>query len=193
MLVVGPSGSGKSVFVNKLINNHHQLFDQTYAKVVWCYGIWQSFYETLPYHMHEGAPSKELLDQGNMVLVVDDMMYEAQDIMAAVFTKTSHHKNICCIFLTQNLFMQGSYARTISLNAHYLILMKNTRDRAQITHLARQVYPHKARFLVDAYNDATTQPFSYLMIDFKPQTEEDMRVQTGILPDEQGYAYRIKL
>ena len=193
MLVVGPSGSGKSVLVNNLIQNRDTLLDRKYSKVVWCYGIWQDFYETLPYTMHEGPPSQEILDAGNMILVVDDMMNSAQDLMAAVFTKTSHHKNICCIFLTQNLFVKGVHSRTISLNAHYLILMKNSRDRAQISHLARQVYPNNSRFLVDSYNDATAKPYSYLMLDFKQETPENLRVVTGILPNEDGFAYSQKL
>ena len=193
MLVVGPSGSGKSVFVNKLIANHEQLFTKKYTNIVWCYGIWQDFYKSLPYTMHEGAPSEEMLSQGNMILVVDDMMHEAQDIMAAVFTKTSHHKDICCIFLTQNLFMKGEYSRTISLNAHYLVLMKNSRDRAQINYLARQVYPSNSKFLVDSYSDATSSPYSYLLLDFKQETCEERRVVTGVLPGEQPFAYRQKL
>jgi ABC-type oligopeptide transport system ATPase subunit len=193
MLVVGPSGSGKSVFVNDLIQNRRALFDGEYSRVIWCYGIWQNFYETLPYEMLKGAPSEDLLQTGNMILVVDDMMDEAQDIMSAVFTKVSHHNNICCIFLTQNLFMKGKHSRTISLNAHYLILMKNTRDRAQISHLARQVYPHNSRFLTEVYNDATLTPYSYLLLDFKPQTAENMRVLTGILPSQQPFAYHPKV
>jgi hypothetical protein len=71
--------------------------------------------------------------------------------------------------------------------------MKNTRDRAQISHLARQVYPHNSKFLIEAYNDATQNPFSYLILDFKPQTPEAMRVLTGILPDQQPFAYRPKV
>ena len=143
--------------------------------------------------MHEGAPTEEMLSTGNMILVVDDMMHEAQDIMAAVFTKASHHKDICCIFLTQNLFMKGEYSRTISLNAHYLVLMKNSRDRAQINYLARQVYPSCPKFLVEAYCNATASPYSYLILDFKQETNEDRRVVSGILPWEQGFAYKQKL
>lgn len=189
MLVVGPSGSGKSVFVDKLIKNRRLLFSQHQQRVVWCYGIWQKFYENLPYEMHKGAPSEAILNSGNLVLVVDDMMDEAQDLMSAVFTKVSHHNNISCIFLTQNLFPKGKYSRNISLNANYLVLMKNVRDRAQISHLARQVYPHNSCFLVEAYQDATSEPYTYLMLDFKPETLDERRILTGILPGERAFAY----
>lgn len=193
MLVVGPSGSGKSVLVEKMLRHRHELFDSGTEKVVWCYGIWQKFYEKLPYEMHLGVPDDKLLSQSNYTLVVDDMMDEAQDIVSVIFTKVSHHNAINCIFLTQNLFPKGRQSRNISLNAHYIVLMKNTRDKAQISHLARQVYPHNSKFLVDSYFDATIQPYSYLFLDFKPQSDEGMRVRTGILPGEEHYAYRMKL
>ena len=48
--------------------------------------------------------------------------------------------------------------RTISLNAHYLILFKNPRDASQINHLAKQMYPTKSKFMVEAYRDATLPP-----------------------------------
>ena len=43
------------------------------------------------------------------------------------------------IFLTQNLFHKNKHMRTISLNAHYLVLFKNPRDVEQFTTLARQM------------------------------------------------------
>lgn len=193
MLVVGPSGSGKSVFVNRLLQNSGLLFDKSYDKVIWCYGIWQKFYQELPYQMNDGLPSDELLNTGNFTLVVDDLMDEAQETVSAIFTKVSHHNNINCIFLTQNLFPKGRHSRNISLNAHYIVLMKNTRDKAQISHLARQVYPQNSKFLVDAYHDATLMPYSYLFLDFKPETDEKNRVRTGLFPSEEHFAYRQKI
>lgn len=189
MLVVGPSGSGKSVFVNKLIQSRKELFSKHYKRVVWCYGIYQSFYDGLGYEMHKGLPNDNFLDVGNMILVVDDMMNEAQDLMSSIFTKISHHKNIACIFLTQNLFPKGNRSRDISLNAHYIVLMKNTRDKQQIWNLARQTHPHNPKFLADVYNDATLDPYSYLVIDFKQQTNEAHRLKTGILPGQRPYRY----
>lgn len=189
MLVVGPSGSGKSQFVNKLIQSRNDLFSPTHKDVVWCYGIWQDFYKSLPYKMHKGAPTTEILSRGDFILVVDDQMDEAQELMSQIFTKISHHNNISCIFLTQNLFPNGRYSRNISLNANYLVLMKNVRDKAQISYLARQVYPGNSKFLIDVFNDATVRPFTYLFMDFKPDTEDAYRILTGILPTEKGYRY----
>jgi UDP-N-acetyl-D-mannosaminuronic acid transferase (WecB/TagA/CpsF family) len=41
----------------------------------------------------------------------------------------------------QNLFHRGKHHRTISLNAHYMVVFKNPRDVLQIMALANQMYP----------------------------------------------------
>ena len=126
-----------------------------------------------------------------MILVIDDLMQQAKSssIVSDIFTKHSHHKNISCICLLQNLFPKGVEMRNISLNANYIMLMKNTRDRGQIRHLARQVYPGRSKFLVDAFEDATMDPYGYLLLDFRNTTPEEIRVRSGIFPGEKMVAY----
>jgi hypothetical protein len=83
--------------------------------------------------------------------------------------------------------------RNISLNSNYIVLMKNSRDRAQVTHLARQMYPGKSGFLTAAYEDATKHAtYSYLLLDFKNTTPENLRVRSGIFPGEAMYVYNPK-
>lgn len=74
--------------------------------------------------------------------------------------------------------------RTISLNAHYIILLKNPRDKSQILHLARQMFPFKPNILVEAYEDCTRNPYGYIKADLTNDTPEDYRLQTRIFPDE---------
>ena len=107
-----------------------------------------------------------------------------------IFTKYSHHKNLSVIYLTQNLFHQGLGQRDISLNAHYIVVFKNPRDRPQISHFARQLYPDNPKFIQEAYNDATNIPHGYLLIDLKQRTEETCRVRACIFPDDEiNYVY----
>jgi hypothetical protein len=110
--------------------------------------------------------------------------------MAMIFTKYSHHSNISCIYIMQNLFPKGKEARNISLNTKYLFLMKNTRDRAQIGHLARQMYPGYSKYMVSSYEYATTAPFSYLLVDLCPETPEDIRLRTGVFPGDVMTVYK---
>lgn len=192
MLVCGSSGSGKSVFTQKLLMSG--MLSNAPRRIVWCYGVASACQnmESVGIECQAGLPSEALLAEGNMTLILDDLMEEAKSssLVSDIFTKYSHHNSITCICLLQNLFPKGSQMRNISLNSNYIVLMKNSRDRAQITHLGRQMYPGKSRFLTAAYDDATSEkPYSYLLLDFRNTTEEKMRVRTGLLPGEQMYAY----
>jgi hypothetical protein len=190
MLVCGPSGSGKSVFTQKLLDS--DVMDP--GRIVWCYGVWQPTFDdpsNRAIEYHQGLPTEDLLSQGNMTLIIDDLMQQAKSssVVSDIFTKYSHHKDITCICLMQNIFPKGSEMRNISLNANYIVLMKNTRDAAQIGHLSRQVYPGNSKFLIQSYEDATKEPYSYLLVDFRNTTPKEGRVRTGILDGEVAYAY----
>ena len=93
------------------------------------------------------------------------------------------------MYLTQNLFYKSKQTRTMSLNAHYIVLFKNPRDAMQISTLGRQMYPGQNKFLVEAFKNATEKPFGYLLLDLKPDTDEKYRVRTNIFPDERQYVY----
>ena len=76
------------------------------------------------------------------------------------------------ILITQNLFHQAKHCKDISLNAKYIVLLKNNRDKNQFTHLAREVYPGESASLYKAYLEATNKPHGYLVLDFS-QDEND--------------------
>ena len=88
--------------------------------------------------------------------------------------------------MTQNLFDKNKYARTISLIAYYLVLFKNPRE-ANL--LARQMYPNASKFAIEAYKDATSAPYGYLLIDLKPDQDERCRLRTNVFPGETQFAY----
>ena len=100
------------------------------------------------------------------------------------FTKGSHHRNLSIIYIVQNIFHQGKEMRNISLNAHYIALFKSPRDKQQISMLARQVNPGKVQEFMRSYEDATSRPHGYLMLDLKPTTSDQDRLKTNILPGE---------
>jgi len=62
--------------------------------------------------------------------------------------------------------------------------MKNPRDKSQIMHLATQMYPRNSRFFIDAYNDATEKPYSYIKLDLTPNTPDKFRLSTRLTPEE---------
>ena len=110
--------------------------------------------------------------------------------MAELFTVSAHHENTSVIFVTQNLFFQDKFYRTACLNAQYLILFRSPRSINQITHLARQLYVgEKAKKMVNAFVDATEQPYSNFIVDLKPDTPSCVRLRSNVLPDE-GFPFQ---
>jgi len=160
-------------------------------RVVYCYGEYQQLFRKYPrVTFHEGLPNVDDFDGSEPVLlIVDDLMNETDDSVANLFTKGSHHRNISVAFLVQNIFHKNKHIRTISLNAHYMVLFKNPRDASQFASLARQMYPNKSAFAVEAYKDATKEPYSYLFVDLRPEQDENLRLRTNVFPDETGYVY----
>ena len=100
-----------------------------------------------------------------MILILDDQINNLKSDVVDIFCVHSHHQKMTVILLVQTLFMPCKEFRTISLNSHYIILMKNTRDRSSISQLAKQVFPYKTRFLTDSYIDATQEPFSHMILE----------------------------
>jgi uncharacterized membrane protein YheB (UPF0754 family) len=186
MMICGPTSSGKTVLTRKILKNMDTVIDTKFTEIIWCYSQWQDIYEELEKEFkikfYNGLPdSKDIPDDKlPRLLISDDQMREADERLVDIFTKFSHHKNMSVIFIVQNLFHQKKGQRDISLNAMYLILMKNPRDAAQITHLARQLYPTNPAYVQEAYKDATRKPHSYLLIDLRQDTDELMRYRANI-------------
>jgi hypothetical protein len=126
------------------------------------------------------------------LIMLDDLLTEVYSKQVyTLFTKGCHHRNISVLLITQNLFHQGTYCRDISLTTKYLVLLKNTRDKQQFTHLARQVYPENSQSLHEAYLDATDKAHGYLMLDFVQDTDDKLRYRTRIFPDEHPIVFSV--
>ena len=46
--------------------------------------------------------------------------------------------------------------------------------------------------MIEAYEDATSIPYTYLVIDLKPATDDKMRLRSGVFPDDTHYVYTPK-
>jgi len=190
-MVVGPTSCGKTRFVFRLIDNAVSMLEPPPSKIMYCYGEYQQLFCQYPRVIfHEGLPDMDNFDgREPILLIVDDLMQETNETIANLFTKGSHHRNVSVLFLVQNLFPKNKFARTISLNAQYMVLFKNPRDASQFQNLARQMYPKKSQFAVEAYKDATREPYSYLVVDLRAEQNEDLRLRASIFPGETHYVY----
>jgi len=80
--------------------------------------------------------------------------------VSELFTKDSHHGNISLVLITQNLFHQGPSC-DISLNSKYIVVFKNPRDKTQIVHFFRQVFPKNISSFHKTYLDICKDPHTY--------------------------------
>ena len=195
-IVAGPTGCGKTTFVTRLLRNSSTMIDPSPERVTWYYGEWQSADENLDIpnmRLEEGLPTSFDASKRNIV-VLDDLMAETDERVTNLFTKKSHHCNTSVIYLVQNLFPKNKESRTISLNSQYIVVFKNPRDVSQMTTLAKQMYPGRVKFVQEAFADATSTPYGYILVDLKQDTPEDLRLRTSILPDDAvQYVYMPKV
>ena len=194
MIVSGPSNSGKTYFVKTLIENVEKVISQKIENIVYIYACWQPLYDDLlksrNINFVEGIPTSlcddDLLPVNkNNLLIIDDLMNDASNNVEVqnVFTKYVHHRNLSCLYLVQNLFFQGKVSRTINLNTNYLVLFKNPRDKYQVMLMARQMFPGKSAFFMECFEDATSVPYGYLLVDYKARTPDHLRLRTDLLSD----------
>lgn len=158
--MIGPTSSGKSSFIKKFLNDRYNLINIKIDEIVYCLPEGQIVDESIPYtHLHRGIPDISMFnDLKPRIVIIDDLMREANADVADLFTKGSHHFNISIFFVMQNVFSQGKGKRDISLNAHYIVCFKNPRDRQQIKFLAKQISPDNPKYIQEAFNDATSKP-----------------------------------
>lgn len=196
LVISGPSNCGKTFFVKSIIEKASTIISTKIDNIVYIYSCWQPLYNQLlqirKITFVNGIPeslSDDVLlppDKNNL-LIIDDVMNTASNSIEVqnVFTQYVHHRNLSCMYLVQNLFMQGKSSRTISLNTNYLILFNNPRDKYQISVLGRQMFPGNTKYFLEAFNDATSAPYGYLLIDYKSKTPDYLRLRTNLLSDRQ--------
>lgn len=188
IILAGPSGCGKSTFAHAILENLRQLTDADFSKIVWCFSE-NSSVNNLPriknLEVYKGIPDNiglGLSDKTPKLLIIDDLMTskEYEPKICDLFIKESHHRNISIIFICQNIFYQSRFARTISLNAKYLTVFRNVRDKSQFMPLARQLHPENPSELLNIYKECTSKPYGYLLIDLNQETPDVLRFRTNI-------------
>jgi len=192
-VIAGSMGSGKTHFVTNMLLHSERTLSRPIERLIYCYGTYLT--DTFD-KLRQKFPGIELIRgidnnlnfnaRVNNILVIDDLMTDAvnSSLVSDFFTKGSSHKNLSVILLTQNIFQQGVYGRTININAHYTIYFKNPRNIQQIGFIGRQMYRGKSNALIEAYEDSVTRAHGYIFIDYKQETPEKLRLKTNVLPTD---------
>lgn len=188
LILSGSTGSGKTEWLMRFLKNVSDMIEPQPRKILYCYGeinnnilnLMSSGIET-----YNGVPEAEMIKEQEkpLLLILDDLMLNVgNDFLDLLFTRGSHNWNTSVIFVTQSLY--GRNIRTARANAHYLILMRNPSGQLHIRTIGTQLFPRKLDYFMEAYNDATKEPFSYLMINMHPNASESERLTSNIFPDE---------
>ena len=118
------------------------------------------------------------------LIVLDDLMKKASNRaeVAALFTH-GRHENLSIMYLMQSFFHKSKCARDISLNIDYVVLFKNTRDPSIVTHLGQQM--GNVKFLKQAYQTTTINPFSHLFIDMRSDIPDMLGYRSNVFDETQ--------
>ena len=188
ILIFGPSSSGKSTLVSKILDNQSLIFDQVFDRIIYCSDGSSLFTQNtnLPienYEIYDKTLFNTLDSRQNNCLIIDDFMHRAADDIqiSELFTKRSHHQNVTIIFLLQNLFPKSKFMSDIKRNANYIFLMSNPSDEKSIKLMSSHMDPSNPLFIYNAYIDATkNKPFNYLLIDLHQEQLNEVRVRTNV-------------
>ena len=212
MIVSGSTGSGKTVWVMRLISNLNSVIENgensgalAIDTILYCYGALNSNVMELKRResltagkasikilTYSGVPNEELIrkeaePRRRLLLVLDDLMVSAKSaFLDTLFTLGSHNWGVSVVLVTQHLFSKE--LRIARNNAHYIVLLRNPAGALQIRNIAHQLFPGKNGHFMEAYTDATARPYSYLLIDMHPNTDQDMRLRSCIFPSEGAYS-----
>jgi len=193
ILIAGFSNSGKSELTRKIIQRYHKKFTHIVIS-----GTTSHPLESNPDIGPKLSLNQDIIDpmsevdgfeDHNILYVIDDLFQEACEskIISDCFTK-GRHKNISVILITQNLFLKGKYARTISLNCSHYILLR-TRDLTQIEMIGRQIFGGggTSKKFLDVYKTVVMgRPFSYLLVDMALNTPPELELRSNIVGEWPG-------
>ena len=205
MMIVGPTQSGKSNFVEKLLQSALIKYPSRKAtRIHLFYTQWQPLYDRLQathgnrIAFTQGLPevdeNLESIDTGvNNVWVLDDLMDEAiqSPVISQLFTR-GRHRNLSVILLLQNMFPKGKFNTNISRNALYKVLFRSPGDRKQIDIMAEQTFAKDCANFMKAYGKETDKPFGYIILDNHPRTKSENQVIANVFGDCYAYPYITK-
>jgi len=170
-LISGSTQSGKTRFVLRMLNavRHDVFFEKPIRRILYCYDEYQPVFEHYRsfVNFHKGLPTNrnKIFDgRRPSLLIIDDLMESVNKFVANIFTKISHHRNLSVVYVCQNLFDKSKHHRTISLNSHYIVLLRNPRDTQHVAVLARQIFASDWRVATEAYREATREQYRYFSI-----------------------------
>ena len=205
MLVAGPTTSGKSWFLAKMIEHRSSVYNCSFDRIIYfsphCLTGGQDNYIA---SLRKFFPNLELsanlpnvdelnivADDSHKLFLIDDFMQPFNNSKAAfkLLTIDSHHLKITVIVTTHNLFGASKYQKTFSRNYSEMVILANRGDKLSLRTLGSQMFPDSPRILLRAMSwveDHSEEKPKYILLDISPITTlpTNMIVRTNIFPHD---------
>ena len=193
-IISGASGTGKTEWIKKLLKYKEQLIDEEPNHVLYCYGEINPEIMKLKHQgieLFNGIPTKaDILQRpSGMLLILDDLINDVDPkFLEILYTRGSHHWNVSVITVTQNLFDKN--IKVTRINSHCIILIKNPQGLLQIKTLGSHLFPGKTKYFLESYENAVdSENYGYLVINMKPNLNDDFKLTSNIFPGEHFTIY----
>ncbi len=205
--IAGPSGVGKSRYASLYFEYYKELFpDQEITTFIVCYTEWQPVYSDIRKYCPEVQFVKGLLSRDKLdtlgkdnkysLIFIDDLQHSLSDsnLFAESIISMSHHRKLNILFTVHNIFYQGKYSRTVTLNTKYITLFVTRRDQFQISRIGNQSLGINGnRALLEVFKDlATCEKYPYILIDMTPHIDPAYILRTKIFPGETTIVYVLR-
>lgn len=203
MCVYGPSKSGKTVFVSKLIKHRDKMYTMESGKkfqsILYFYGsVWQPRFTEMKrdgatfVKGFQGFDLEKMIPQEKRpaLVVIDDLETELQDSKNAqnLVSIDSHHMDLSVILIFQSLFPVGKFAVKIRDQLDISVFMRYSNNDLSLSHRFKNMFSNKqalTHFIQHIYKKWTKDRGGYLLIDNHPdQIEQDFSIRTNIFPTD---------
>jgi len=99
-MLAGPSKSGKTTLLEKLLRYNQEIIDNPPERIIYCYSRDQEFFKKFSdiypqIEFYHGLPEMDTINSNQRNLIIlDDLMTECErdSTILDLFTKDSHHK-----------------------------------------------------------------------------------------------------
>lgn len=195
--IAGPTMSGKTFYVLDFLRRRDEIISEKIEKVVYVYTEAQAIFDNYAKEDPQIVFTTNIEDVDSLVvpkslIIFDDKLLDFNDakenkVIADWFIKGAHHRDCSVILILQNAYDKA--LRLCNINSVYLAFFNQIRDKSTIFNIAKQYCPGNTKFLLDAYNRATSRPYRYLFFDFHQTQNNLYRVRSNTFPDEDCEIY----
>jgi len=192
-IVAGPTSCGKTRFAFRLIDNAPTAIYPPFAKIVYCYGEYQELFR----QFREYSFARDFQTLETLTQRTDAVDYRRSHSGDQRDGRQHVHEGIAPQKRQRHLPRPKPVSATQVCANHKSQCplhgsVQEPRDVEQFANFERQMYLKTSQFAVEAYRDATREPYSYLLVDLRPEQDEDLRLRTNIFPGETHYVYMPK-